>query len=384
VAGAVGGCEPPTVSRNTSSDTVTLERLVLIGEVAGTEEYQFGLISGLAKDKTGRIYVSDRMDSSVRVFSGDGTFLQQIGREGEGPGEFSEPTDLFFDEAGRLWVRDFRRATVFAPGSNGDVADSVVETRPFRGLTNWTSFARSRLIGGIYYYPGQSFRRGEPDRYFYFGYDQEGVTGDTVFVPEYASLQMRREAIYRISSASGRIIRGLNRAPFQPTPRWELTRRGTVLGGSGDPPLIETNRSGDTLRVIPVKARRSVSDRERADSMAALQERIDSLPVPLEDLEGVSELVRSGVLPDSVPSFVAVHTSEEGEIWVQRWPPAGVGGTHFDVYSAEGEFKAHVRIRQELLADPPPFIDRSTLIGVVQDAETDVHQVIVYRIPGAG
>lgn len=379
--GGLGGCDSPPTAATAAADTVTLERMVRIGEITGDANYQFGRVSGVAGDGAGRIYVSDRMASVVRTYASDGAFLQQIGREGDGPGEFRHPTDLLFDEGDRLWVRDARRATVLAPRSSGGIPDSVVETRTFSGYTNWTSSARSRLIDGVYYYPDQILRSDEPPQYFYFGYDQEGVTGDTVRVPGSPALQTARAAHYMISPGTGRMVYGLNRAPYEAGPSWELSGRGTILGGSGESLLVETDRGGDTLRVIHLEGRRTVSAGERADSAAALRARIDSLPVPLKEVEGVSERVRERDLPDSVPGFLAVHTSTEGEVWVRRWPPEGQDGSYFDVYSADGELAGHFRIPQRLLSQPPPFIDGERIIAVVQDPETEVHQVVVYRVP---
>lgn len=379
----VGGCESPPMAETATAaaDTVTLERVVRIGEITGDPSYQFGQVTGLAGDDAGRIFVSDGLASVVRVYGSDGSFLRQIGREGDGPGEFRHPADLLFDEGRRLWVRDAARATVLMPRSSGGIPDSVVETRAFSGYTNWTSTARSRLIDGVYYYPHQRLRSGEPPDHFYFGYDREGVTGDTIRVPGSHGLQTAMEAHYPIAPGTGRMVHGLNRAPYEAGPSWELTGRGTILGGSGEAVLVETDRLGDTLRVVHLEGRRAVSAGERADSAAALRARIDSLPVPLKEVEGVSERVRDGELPDSVPAFLAVHTSTEGAVWVRRWPPAGRDGSYFDVYSADGELAGHVRIPHRLLSDPPPFIDSERIIGVVQDPATEVHQVMVYRVP---
>ena len=374
-------CGSPAVEGGALPDTTVLERVARIGEVTGDEHYQLGYVAGLAVDDDGRVYVSDRMASHIRVYSGTGEFVRQVGREGAGPGELQHPSDLFFDGAGRLWVRDSRRVTVLAPRGDAGVPDSVVETRPFGGYPNWTSSARSTLIDGVYYYPGQQFQRDGTGAYFYFGYDSAGVTGDTIRVPDYGTLRAAGPAYYRTGARGGRLVRGLSRAPFEPAASWTLTRRGTLLGGSGESELIETDRSGDTLRVIPLVGRRPVTGRERADSAAALDARIDSLPVPLEEVVGASERVLAGDLPDSVPGFLAVHTSTTGEIWVRRWPPAGSDDTHFDVYSPAGELTGHVRVPGRLFPEVPPFIGPDRLVGVERDPVTDVHTVAVYRFP---
>src|SRR5680860_99377 len=59
-----------------------------IGSVAGPEEYSFGQIQDLATRRDGSIFVVDLHPQSIRQFDHAGEFVRQIGREGEGPGEY--------------------------------------------------------------------------------------------------------------------------------------------------------------------------------------------------------------------------------------------------------------------------------------------------------
>lgn len=376
--------EPPSSAGSTGVDTVVLEQVTDIGQVFGADEYEFGEIGGVAVDEAGRIYVSDRMTSEVRAYGRDGVFLGLIAREGEGPGELSQPSDPFFDSQGRLWIRDRVRVTVLERTEPQGLPDSVAQTRPFPGLTWYAASARSRLIGNTYFYPGYAgiFREHEPDRYFYAGLDGTGPANDTIEVPQYGNLKSLAPAFFRISRSTGRVVPSLSLAPFEPRPSWELTAAGTILGGSGESMILETDRRGDTIRIIRVQSRRAVSSEERADSLAALNSRIDSLEVPLERVGNVSARVRNGDLHDSVPGFIAVHTSQEGKIWVRRWPLAGKD-THsfFDVYDREGQYERTVVVPEVVLPSPPPFIGRGSLVGVTQDGGTGVQGVVVYRVP---
>jgi hypothetical protein len=126
-----------------------------------------------------------------------------------------------------------------------------------------------------------------------------------------------------------------------------------------------------------------VTPGERADSAASLRARIDSLPVPLDRVEDVSERVRSGSLPDTVPGFTAVHTAAAGSIWVRRWsPPGRQGESFYDVHTPGGDYVRTVVIPEALLTEPPPFIDDEALIGVARDPATDVQRVVIYRRDG--
>ncbi len=51
------------------------------------QDERIGMVASLAIDRDGRLYVADPMNGCIHVFS-NGTYLQQIGRPGMGPGEF--------------------------------------------------------------------------------------------------------------------------------------------------------------------------------------------------------------------------------------------------------------------------------------------------------
>jgi hypothetical protein len=55
---------------------------------------EFGSISKVAADTSGRIFVADQMSLEVVVFSRDGRKIGTVGRPGQGPGEFRFLTDI--------------------------------------------------------------------------------------------------------------------------------------------------------------------------------------------------------------------------------------------------------------------------------------------------
>jgi hypothetical protein len=54
----------------------------------------------------GKIYVTDIKDRKVKVFEADGTFVGLIGREGQGPGEFTIPGQMQLSPDNELMVED--------------------------------------------------------------------------------------------------------------------------------------------------------------------------------------------------------------------------------------------------------------------------------------
>ena len=151
--------------------------------------------------------------------------------------------------------------------------------------------------------------------------------------------------------------------------------------------LREFDQDGQLLRTIagPEMERRPVPRAERADSMRALEARIDSLPVPLDDVLHVAPEIRRGELPDSLPALIAIHVGASDRIWVERWPPEGMDTSrYYDVLEYDGRYAGTVVVPAPLLADPPPFFGEDIIVGVVMDPVTDVHSVVAFRfrMPG--
>lgn len=59
------------------------------------DELVFGSIAAIRRDPAGSLYVLDSQNSEIYVFSAEGERLRTVGREGEGPGEFRGPVDMF-------------------------------------------------------------------------------------------------------------------------------------------------------------------------------------------------------------------------------------------------------------------------------------------------
>ncbi len=84
----------------------------------GSPQEMFFRIRGLAVDRSGTIFISDMGNQRVQVFDASGTFLRTIGRKGQGPGEFEQPTNIVIGgDAENLYVLDGPKIKVF--GSDG-------------------------------------------------------------------------------------------------------------------------------------------------------------------------------------------------------------------------------------------------------------------------
>lgn len=104
----------PTIVRNAAEpppesivgNRLTLSANLVIGSEDDIQEEMLGRVADIAVDQAFNVYVLDQGFTRVQKFDSTGTYLQTIGRDGQGPGEFNHPTELAIDRLGYLLVAD--------------------------------------------------------------------------------------------------------------------------------------------------------------------------------------------------------------------------------------------------------------------------------------
>jgi hypothetical protein len=381
-AGACDGASGGAGIAGLPSDTIQAEPLAVIGELDGPAEYLLGDVASVAVGPGNIIYVADRLGATVRAYDLQGQFLSTIGTEGDGPGEFRFPNDLTFDPGGQLYVRERYRVTVFGPsGGFRELRDSVIRTFPLDRPA--LESARASTNGRHYYSPSYYYYAFVTHRYFYEVLDLVGSTGDTIPVPAFPNPEILGRANYPIQGGQlGMPVNGVNMAPFEPRPTWALTNEGRVLMTFGDDYEVwRLNEVGDTVHVIQVQtAPAAVPPGELGDSTRAFHQRLDSIPVPLSEVRGMSDRARNRQVPEILPKITGLFTSDSGNIWLRRWPSGG--HTSFDVFNASGEPLHTVRVPAVLSTTPPPYVSERLLVGVTRSAVTGVQQVAAFSVSG--
>lgn len=130
--------------------TITLNKEVVFGR---TEEVLMGAVAGTAVDENGRVYIGDWDANTIFIFDDDESYLQNIGGEGGGPGEFRSIYHMEIHE-GMLHVYDFnqRRMNVFstAPLEFAYTVSLQLEEERNKDISNWTPSAFYLLSDGNY------------------------------------------------------------------------------------------------------------------------------------------------------------------------------------------------------------------------------------------
>ncbi|HVY70013.1 MAG TPA: 6-bladed beta-propeller [Verrucomicrobiae bacterium] len=85
-----------------------------LGEIGkpGNGPGEFNRAEGIGLDTQGRLYVADSCNHRVQVFTPEGKFIRAYGHAGSAPGEFSYPYDVRVDKQGRQYVCEFGNSRV--------------------------------------------------------------------------------------------------------------------------------------------------------------------------------------------------------------------------------------------------------------------------------
>jgi len=71
------------------------------------DNYMFFRVRDIEVDNQGNIYVADMSNYRIQKFDKNGKYIQTIGRQGQGPGEFELPTNIRIDgTTGNIYVKD--------------------------------------------------------------------------------------------------------------------------------------------------------------------------------------------------------------------------------------------------------------------------------------
>lgn len=355
VSGSVWGA-PATVAEEMS-----------IGALEGAEELTFGRIMEMVPDDAGGIYVFDMRVPILRYYDADGSFVRNVGAEGQGPGEYGDAAlGLAIRSDGRLLMRDARngRLNVYEP--NGEPSDSW---RVTSGLfTSQAMILDDRdhvylkiLLGEI-----------QEDEAWPIGLlhlDDGGQIIDSIPPPAVAEPP---------PYGDGRFLPGVV---------WTMGSRGEMIVGASDRYEFEIRRrAGRVLRVRRAWEPVSLHSEEKEQWQDVLD----------WQWEQQRQFMRSEFdpVPDEKPAYRGLFAGTDGTIWVQlhvdaeyvesttdpdpeRPPPIEWREpTVFDVFEPDGTYLGQVRVPERTRIS---VFSGSTLWGV-RRGDFDEEYVVRLRV----
>lgn len=394
-----GGPDPMAwqATRDTVGDTIIVRttsgsvwgeaRLVeevRIGRLDGPDEYTFGDVAAIATGPDGTLYVLDRQIPAVRSYAPDGTYLGDLGREGEGPGEIKQPdSGLAALDDGRVLLRDPGNARITVFGPDGEYES---EWRIRGGNFTSTPLYVDR-DGNVYLYLFEFSPEGS--KYWFVRHGPDGVPGDTFPVPQTEDAP-RLVAVRE--SESGRSM-STRTVPFWPTLDTELSKDGEFVVGDPATYSIDVPRPEGVLRIQRAFEPVAVTPGERDNTRERV---IHSMRRTEADWDWDGPAI-----PDTKPAFRNLMVDEDGRIWVHLYtqaepipaeeieePEPGADEapplrwrepTRFDVFDPDGTYLGQLEVPTGFQTYPRPAIEGDRVWAVMED-ELEVPYVVRFRI----
>jgi len=334
----------------TYEGTIELE----IGKLDGEDPYLFSSIGDIVADEGGRVIVTDRGTSEIRVFEPDGGFAFHFGGPGEGPGELSDPSSLQFGPDGELWVRESVRYSVFRlesekaeyrrvlgslnPGHVGlndpftfDAEGQLVAVGPVRGDDDVSLEARLRLR-------------------------HDGVVDTVVMADSERQKAGQKTVPFEMGNMRGIVY---VHAPFGP--RWIRAHAngGTWAEAVSTEYAINYHGPDGTVSVIEGPALRGPAP--SADELAAAERQMERE----RDRAGLDE--HPFGIPDRKAPLARMFFDAAGRLWIGKTAADGAAMREADVY--EGTTLVAVYRWPSRVRDfPTPRVFDSALYGVTADS----------------
>lgn len=300
----------PTAWADTNGWRIVEERV--IAPQSGSPG-EIGDPDGVAIGDDGSVYLMQRKPHAIKVYGPDGTFLRNIGRDGEGPGEFR--MGYIGVHGDTIALQDpalYRFTTYLADGT-------LLQSRAAPG--DWVSSyldidrqGRAAVPGGVAGSDG------------YYGVmlriTMNGTVLDTIIVPE----DDRPRKMWRASwvNAQGRTMNMRMSAPLQPQMHQRYRSDGLLVYGTTDKPELILSRTGrDTSLII----------RTSTPTIAITPAQGDSLfKANLDGMEWKAEWLLEGSradVPATWPPWTTFGVDRRGHIWL------GIPGTQGGVAAAQ-------------------------------------------------
>lgn len=361
---------PTPIWDSASSWNISETPSLTIGSAAGDEAYTLFRVSAAIRLHDGRIAIANRGTAQIRIYDPSGQHLKDLGRRGEGPGEFMLLMDLWRASGDSIVAADNRlgRLTIF------DEQGRAVRTIPLEqnGIPRQL-FGRRTLEDGTLLVSG-AVRRSEPTTLGLFDggtrqfdrYSAEGRPLNRIGeLPQSLNWGFDSGNPYGPSYTS---------APFSISSPPNASDGKTVFLGDGTLPEVrQLSPDGELLRIVRWGAERRPVTSDLQDGYRHL--RLEGANTP--ELRRRAQDVLDGIVfPDYLPVYEALMTDSEGHLWVKPYTPEWEADPPWWVFDRSGRWLGEITIPGALtvLDIGPDYV-----LGAVRD-EQDVERVVLHAL----
>ena len=348
--------------------TFELEEDLSIGNEED-ENYAFYLTGYPVIDTVGNILILDRGNFRIQKFDKNGKYIQSIGRQGQGPGEFERPSTLYLDSNDNIYVEDSgRKIHIFDKDGEFKNAITLTEfTRPITGEFGITE--EGNLIA-------MTLSRGERKSDMPMDYDSffniDLINSDGAIIKTLASFRWEKSGVIRTERA---IISTNNLC----TPRLclcPINEDLAIYGYSSDYSLFAVNAKGETVYIIKKdEPPQSITKDEKEKVIGRFME-------GQKKREGMPKISRSKYesalkFPKHKPFYRIIIKDDKDRIYVGKFefPFDRTDGVNFDMFDKDGHFLYRVKIPSLY-----PVIKFGCFYTIKIDQETGYAKIKRYKI----
>lgn len=339
--------------------------------------YQLFQVASALRLSDGTIVVANRGSHQLRFFDAEGRFIRNVGRQGEGPGEFQQlswmaklpgDTILTFDFGGRRLSR-FTASGEYV----GAVTLGGASTSEFLFPVGVLADGRIVARRGAVFTAGETPNGISRDSVLVLLAGRDGVVQDTI-----GRFIGTESAVQQSGSGQNRMMLVIS-VPFA---------RSTSLSAHADAVAVATNDTYEIRLFDPTGQLRRV-----------VRRLVEPVPVTADDIERYKQRqleAASGAMasqfrtmmerqldeapyPATMPAYTAAMFDGMGRLWVRE-------STHLDeppkwaVFDHEGALLAELRLPERFR---PTDIGADYVLGVTRD-DMDLERVQLLRLTSAG
>ena len=302
-----------------------------IGESQGRDEPIFSQIGDMAVDEHERIFVSDWKETRIRVFDRNGIILMNIGKKGQGPGEFERINGIQITPQNELMVLDASRKRLSFFSLAGEFVRSK-SLSEIQALAIRINSKRNFLCLSALLDPRSALSTSEL----------------RIYDPELKSL-------VTVASSDPQDVY----TPFLPFLVWELDKNGQVFCGFNQ------------------KYEFSVYDAE-GNVLRSISRDFDPVRIPEEERKAALKRLKQPEnknVPSFYPAYRRISVDEAGRVFVQTWerPEKGSGYYH-DVFDSSGRYITRI------LFEFPPRVWKKGKLYTVEEDENGFQFVRCYKV----
>ncbi|MDH5202882.1 MAG: 6-bladed beta-propeller [Nitrospirota bacterium] len=314
-----------------------MEEELSIGDVEGKEEQMFKNIFDVAVDENENIYILDLNQRQIRVFDKKGKYLRNVGKLGQGPGEFQYP-----------------RQIIISPNQEFVICDPIVRRLFFFSLD------------GVFRKDTPTWTKGRLLRVML---DSKGkIIGEVPLVGEKQGFSLRKfgpdfEELYTIATREREKIPILE--SLAPSIVWCLSESDEIIWGDSEKYEINIqDRNGNLVKKIikeyePVR----VIEEEHNEQ---IKRKFGGRPIPPEFEQE---------LPKYYPTFKTFMVDYDGRLFSSTFEKSKSGeGYYCDVFNSEGKYIVKIPFKTQ------PRVWKNQKLYTIEEDEEGYQYVKRYKV----